>query len=85
MNTAHLPNSTVAGEWSEPQHVRLDWRSNLMNIVGFTNIGSKIVRKRNSKKELFEYCVYATWQEERQYEPGFFGRGTARQVQLSLF
>ena len=56
-----------------------------MNIVGFTNIGSKVVRKRNSKKELFEYCVYATWQEERQYEPGFFGRGTARQVQLSLF
>ncbi|MCI5130020.1 MAG: DNA methyltransferase [Candidatus Electrothrix sp. EH2] len=56
-----------------------------MNILGFTNIGSRIVRKRNSKKELFEYCVYATWQEERQDKPGFFGRSTARQVQLSLF
>ncbi|WPD21453.1 MAG: DNA adenine methylase [Candidatus Electrothrix scaldis] len=56
-----------------------------MNSLGFTNIGSKVVRKRNSKKELFEYCVYATWQEERQYEPGFFGENTAQQVQLTLF
>lgn len=33
-----------------------------LRSLGFTNIGSKIIRKRNSKKELFEYCVYATWQ-----------------------
>ncbi len=33
---------------------------------GFTNIGSKVIRKRNSKKELFEYCVYATWQKSKK-------------------
>ncbi|AOX02755.1 DNA methyltransferase [Moorena producens PAL-8-15-08-1] len=32
-----------------------------LNYLGFTNVGSKAIRKRNSKKELFEYCVYATW------------------------
>ncbi|NEO45461.1 MAG: site-specific DNA-methyltransferase [Moorea sp. SIO4A1] len=32
-----------------------------LNSLGFTNVGSKAIRKRNSKKELFEYCVYATW------------------------
>ena len=35
-----------------------------LRSLGFTNIGSNIIRKRNSKKELFEYCVYATWQEK---------------------
>jgi len=34
-----------------------------LHQLGYTNIGSNIVRKRNSKKELFEYCVYATWKE----------------------
>ncbi|AOY83159.2 DNA adenine methylase [Moorena producens JHB] len=34
---------------------------NSLNYLGFTNVGSKAIRKRNSKKELFEYCVYATW------------------------
>ncbi len=34
--------------------------------LGYTNIGSNVVRKRNSKKELFEYCVYATWKEKRK-------------------
>lgn len=29
--------------------------------LGYINIGSQVIRKRNSKKELFEYCVYATW------------------------
>ncbi|MEQ9549464.1 MAG: DNA adenine methylase [Coleofasciculus sp. G3-WIS-01] len=29
--------------------------------LGYTNIGSQVIRKRNSKKELFEYCVSATW------------------------
>ena len=28
--------------------------------IGYNNITSRIVRKRNSKKELFEYCVSAT-------------------------
>ena len=34
--------------------------------LGYTNIGSQVIRKRNSKKELFEYCVYATWKENRK-------------------
>jgi len=29
---------------------------------GFVNVESAVVRKRNSKKELFEYCVNATWE-----------------------
>lgn len=40
--------------------------------LGFTNVGSKVVRKRNSKKELFEYCIYATWKQARKYVPLFF-------------
>lgn len=31
--------------------------------LGYINIGSNVVRKRNSKKELFEYHVYATWKQ----------------------
>lgn len=56
-----------------------------LRSIGFTNVGSKVVRKRNSKKELFEYCVYATWKEIRKYEPMFFGVNSAQQKQLRLF
>ena len=38
-----------------------------LKSLGFTNISNKIVRKRNSKKELFEYCIYATWEGSRKY------------------
>jgi len=41
-----------------------------LKLLGFSNIGSRVVRKRNSKKELFEYCVHATWKESRKLEPG---------------
>lgn len=34
-----------------------------LTSLGFTNVGSQVVRKRNSKKELFEYCVQATWND----------------------
>ncbi len=56
-----------------------------LQSLGFTNIGSEVVRKRNSKKELFEYCVYATWKEQRKYEPVFFGINSAQGEQLTLF
>lgn len=56
-----------------------------LNSLGFTNIGSRVVRKRNSKKELFEYCVYATWNESRKYSPDFFDTDRNRGIQLSLF
>jgi DNA modification methylase len=36
-----------------------------LKSLGFANVGSNIVRKRNSKKELFEYCVYATWKDSK--------------------
>ena len=56
-----------------------------LKSLGFTNIGSKVVRKRNSKKELFEYCVYATWNESRKYEPQYFSRAEGLDRQLKLF
>ena len=55
-----------------------------LRSLGFTNVGSKVVRKRNSKKELFEYCVYATWRESGRYEPPYFDAriGQAEQFEL---
>ena len=35
--------------------------SNSLEELGYTDVESCIVRKRNSKKELYEYCVSATW------------------------
>ena len=32
-----------------------------LEILGYTNISTTIVRKRNSKKELYEFCVSARW------------------------
>ncbi len=32
----------------------------ILSSLGYRNIGSRIVRKRNSKKELYEFDVYAT-------------------------
>jgi len=55
-----------------------------LKSLGFSNIGSKVIRKRNSKKALFEYCVYATWQESRQYEPMFFNANQAKGEQIAL-
>ncbi len=55
-----------------------------LKSLGFTNVGSKVVRKRNSKKELFEYYVYATWKESRKYEPVHFGDSVSQGKQLVL-
>jgi len=55
-----------------------------LKSLGFTNIDSKVIRKRNSKKELFEYCVYATWKESRKYEPMFFSTNQSKGEQLAL-
>lgn len=32
-----------------------------LKLIGFKDVSSKIVRKRNSNKSLFEYCVSAYW------------------------
>ena len=32
-----------------------------MHLLGYSNISSKIVRKRNCNKALYEYCLSATW------------------------
>lgn len=32
-----------------------------LTLLGFENISSKIIRKRNSNKELYEYCVSGTY------------------------
>ncbi len=34
----------------------------ILEQLGYHNISYRIVRKRNSKKALFEFCVSATWQ-----------------------
>ncbi|WP_208022578.1 DNA adenine methylase [Desulfonema ishimotonii] len=59
--------------------------SDSLRQLGYTNIGNRIVRKRNSKKELYEYCVYATWQEERLYKPSYFTEASGKRTQLALF
>jgi len=43
-----------------------------LKSLGYTNIGNICVRKLNSKKELYEYCIYATWAHHRKYEPKYF-------------
>ncbi len=55
-----------------------------LKSLGFTNIGSKVIRKRNSKKELFEYCVYAIYEDRGKYEPRFFGAKQPKGEQLAL-
>lgn len=56
-----------------------------LRSLGFTNVGSQALRKRNSKKELFEYCVYATWKENRFCKPDFLGGDQVKERQLALF
>lgn len=35
--------------------------SESMGLLGYSNIHSEIIRKRNSNKALYEYCISATW------------------------
>ncbi len=56
-----------------------------LRSLGFTNVGSKVIRKRNSKKELFEYCIYATWKYTRKLEPKFLSVNSTQSRQLTLF
>lgn len=37
--------------------------SESLQSLGYTNVNNCIVRKRNSKKELYEYCVSAVWND----------------------
>jgi hypothetical protein len=53
--------------------------------LGYDNVGYQAIRKRNSKKELFEYYVYATWQAGRIVAPAYFSRHGRPQRQLALF
>lgn len=55
-----------------------------LESLGFTNIGSKFVRKRNSKKELFEYCVHATWKSEMKHVPEYFDMSRNKGKQTSF-
>jgi DNA modification methylase len=56
-----------------------------LKSLGYSNVGNKVVRKRNSKKELYEYCVYATWDEDKKYEPQYSFGNRSKYKQLSLF
>ena len=42
-----------------PTHTLLE---GIMQDLGYEDLDITVVRKRNSKKELFEYCVSATWE-----------------------
>lgn len=55
-----------------------------LRALGFTNVGSKAIRKRNSKKELFEYCVYATWKGKEKFMPTFFPELPSQKQQLEM-
>lgn len=57
----------------------------LLNELGFTNSAWRVIRKRNSKKELFEYCVFASWQGEARQMSNYFQPQTPVATQLSLF
>lgn len=52
--------------------------------LGYDNVGYQAIRKRNSKKELFESCVYATWQATRNDAPAYLSRQTRQPRQLVL-
>ncbi|MDD9874293.1 MAG: DNA methyltransferase [Gammaproteobacteria bacterium] len=45
-----------------------------LKLTGFSDIESRTVRKRNSKKELFEYCIFATWKKGKVLESGYSAR-----------
>lgn len=52
-----IGNSTFYGTLVDVEHLYAD----MMERVGFTSISIKAIRKRNSKKELVEFVVSATW------------------------
>ena len=41
-------------------------KSSLISL-GFDDVRANIIRKRNSKKELFEYCISAVWNKTEDY------------------
>ena len=52
-----IGNSTFYGTLVKVEDLYAD----MMRKVGFSNIDIKAIRKRNSKKELVEFDVSATW------------------------
>ena len=40
--------------------------ADMLRKVGFTSVSIKTIRKRNSKKALFEYCVYGKKMKQRR-------------------
>jgi hypothetical protein len=52
-------NSTFYGIRVNTEHLLGDSLSQL----GYSDIACRVVRKRNSKKELYEFCLSAKWNE----------------------
>jgi len=52
-----IGNSTFYGKLIQVEYIYAD----MMEKVGFKDIDIKAIRKRNSKKELIEFDVSATW------------------------
>ncbi len=53
--------------------------SEMMSRCGFRSVEAEVVRKRNSKKELFEYCVSASVRGAPQPSRGAYRRFRTRQ------
>lgn len=55
-----------------------------LRMLGFADVSSRVIRKRNSKKELFEHCVRATWKAAGKYEPQRFDARRGEPETLAL-
>ena len=40
----------------------------ILNQLGFSEISTRVIRKRNCNKGLFEYCIKATWMEQNNID-----------------
>lgn len=54
-----LGNSTFYGHHVDTS----SWIVDILSHLGYTNISSTTIRKRNSKSQLYEYLISATWHQ----------------------
>jgi hypothetical protein len=55
-----------------------------LESLGYEDIEISIIRKRNCKKELFEYCVSAVWKKQDQISFRPFNGSSNMEEQLTL-
>ena len=52
-----IGNSSFYGIMVDTENIIIQ----ILNDLGYKNVNSRIIRKRNSKKDLFEYLITAQW------------------------